>query len=395
MALIPSKVRSKGWGWLLRRMAEEGLSPYYALRRLHRYLRRMLARKLIFAELRSENNDTSDRTLFAVYDLDVYPISYDVLWFLVWADLRRRRDGLEMLQCVFVPISDQSKRVFPPGYDAVVDQNSREWRFRNICLAALELVPDAGGPMVCGSRGQLDALRLFAKRSLPKTAGLTPPPPLAQIYRETSRALAESPGQGGLRASVQGTRYIRGWLEQTTRGRRPVVITLRQYGVDAQRNSSLEDWASFVRQLDARRYCAAIVPDTDHSFEPHDQFGNAVICREASWNLGLRMALYEAAFVNMFVNCGPGSLCILNRRCRYLFFKITVPGVELASAETLRFMGFMPGETPSFASRFQRWVWEDDRVEVLQREFNALAGRIEAEEPARGRADAELQYGAG
>jgi outer membrane protein TolC len=28
-------------------------------------------------------------------------------------------------------------------------------------------------------------------------------------------------------------------------------------------------------------------------------------------------------------------------------------------------------------------------------EFNALAGRIEAEEPARGRADAELQYGAG
>ena len=38
------------------------------------------------------------------------------------------------------------------------------------------------------------------------------------------------------------------------------------------------------------------------------------------------MAINELAYLNMFVNSGPGSLCFLNRKCcRYLFFKVTHP----------------------------------------------------------------------
>jgi hypothetical protein len=168
---------------------------------------------------------------------------------------------------------------------------------------------------------------------------------------------------------------------------------LRQYAVDPQRNSNIDDWARFARGLDPTRYCAIIVPDTDRSFESQGQFEGLPIFREASWNLGLRMALYELAFMNMFVNCGPGSLCILNSVCPYLFFKISVDGVELASANTLQLMGFVVGETPKFATRFQRWIWEDDRLEVLKREFAAMASTIEESELVSTAQGVQLEYG--
>jgi len=315
------------------------------------------------------------------------------LWFLLWAELKRQKQGLEKLQCVFVPISDHAKRKFPPGYDAVVDHTSREWRFRNICLPAVELIAASGGPLVCGSRGQLEAMQLFVRHRLPRTRDLEPAPSLATIYRETSSGLAEISGRWGLTAPSQGMRYVRSWLDRIARGRRPVVITLRQYEVDPQRNSSIDDWARFARELDPTLYCAIIVPDTDRSLEPQGLLEGLPIFREASWNLGLRMALYELAFINMFVNCGPGSLCILNSVCPYLFFKISVEGVELASTNTLRLMGFVAGETPRFATRFQRWVWEDDRLDVLRREFAAMASTIEESKRVIPNHSVQMEYG--
>ena len=93
--------------------------------------------------------------------------------------------------------------------------------------------------------------------------------------------------------------------------------------------------------------------------------------------LGLRMALYECAFVNMLVNSGPASLCILSTACRYLLFKITSSGTLPASEPSFKDIGFPPGSSPPFARPFQKWVWENDGREVLAREFEAMVRIIE------------------
>ena len=89
------------------------------------------------------------------------------------------------------------------------------------------------------------------------------------------------------------------------------------------------------------------------------------------------MAIYELAYVNMFVNTGPGSLCILNRRCRYLFFKVMAQS-RLATEEALQRLGFAINTSPPFATPFQKWVWETDDCNILRREFDAMVSRIEA-----------------
>lgn len=371
LALIPSKLRERGFPWLFRRIFAEGL----------RFLTLVRGWILLFfrAFLWFEPNRRylAKKVLFAYYDLDVYPISYDICWFLVWADLERKRRKRDRLHCIFVPISNEEQRRFPEGYDVVIDRNSRAWRFRNICVAATSLLSNVS-VTVCEGRQHADVLKLISPQSLP--SGF--PPPLPLIYQRTIAGLVQEGSQWkGLSAPLQGKRYVDQWLRCFVGEKRPIVITLRQYGVDPERNSTVEEWVAFAKSLDHEIFQPVIIPDTDSAMLPLSGLDGLTIFREAAWNLGLRMALYESAYLNMFVNSGPGSLCILNRNCRYLFFKVMVPSLFLASEENLKRMGFTSGTTPPFATPFQKWVWETDNREILRREFDAMVKCIEDNQP--------------
>ena len=59
------------------------------------------------------------------------------------------------------------------------------------------------------------------------------------------------------------------------------------------------------------------IPDTDSCFVQEVKLDNFFVFRESSWNLGLRMALYEESYLN-FVSAGPASIAQLNRKVRYI-----------------------------------------------------------------------------
>ncbi|MGE3622611.1 MAG: hypothetical protein AB7H77_01875 [Bdellovibrionales bacterium] len=369
LALVPAKLKARGAGWLAKRLREE---IRRAAHTLYIFISGALRRLACFFF----STQLSKGSLFAIYDLEYYPISYDICWFLVWADLERRKKGLQRLQCVLVPCRDEATRKYPDGYNEVVDSQSRSWRFHNICAPAVSLVPGTGSIM-CSSRSWANDVDLISRARIPSGS----PPPLSSLYRQTIAGLtAQGANWQGLSASVQGRRYVTQWLEAHIGQRKAVVITLRQYGVDVERNSALEEWAAFAHSLNMDIYCPVIVPDTDNSMAPEGALSGLPLFTPAAWNIGLRMALYELAHLNMFVNSGPGSLCILNRQCRYLFFKVTA-ATYLASEDMLRQMGFERNTSPSFATPFQKWVWEPDNRAILRREFNAMTAKIESAAP--------------
>lgn len=368
---LPRKLSERGMGWAWLRTTE--IVRGAARRGVHTVAQVIiwtLARIVPYVRAFAENKRVVS------YDLEVYPISYDICWFLVWADLNRRDRELSALHCIFLPIEDYDRRKFPPGYDALVDRTSRAWRFQNICMAMIPLVPACTGVTVCSTRRQFNALNLLTKRSLLDGA-LDHNPPLSVIYRDLIARVSTTAGDWGLKAQEQGLRYVDQWIGRHARGRKLVVVTLRQYAVDIERNSRTDDWVAFLKGLDQSRYFPVIVPDTDHALEEQGGFGDIAVFNEAAWNLGLRAALYERAYVNMFVNSGPASLCILNPRTCYLLFKITVSGIHLASEETLREMGFEPNTQPPIATSRQRWIWEDDRRDVIEREFASMVEHLE------------------
>src|SRR6185312_591726 len=94
LPLFAYKLRTEGLSWLSARLKREWQMPTTGMgQALYRAVR----------SFRGGGRDLplfdGDR-LYAFYDLAVAPLTFDFLWFLVGAELRRRRDGLAAIEVV-------------------------------------------------------------------------------------------------------------------------------------------------------------------------------------------------------------------------------------------------------------------------------------------------------
>lgn len=163
-----------------------------------------------------------------------------------------------------------------------------------------------------------------------------------------------------------------------------LTITLRDYGFGAARNSNHAAWAAFSRALDPAKWFVVVVPETTRTVEaPRPELEGLAMLPEAAWNVGLRLALYEAADLNMSVNTGPINLAFFAPDVPNIVFKLAEESVDQTTPAFMESLGFTLGQTPSCLNRHTRWVWEDDDEATLRREFEAMASLIEDRRAAR------------
>lgn len=380
------RLRQQGPIWIIRRLQSEWVLPTTKSgKKLHKIFRRALTIGLApFRAVRSlgfEGLSPSTNTLYAFYDLKVEPITFDVLWFLTGADINRRLLGLAFVHIVIVPGPKDGVRPEDSEYEVVVDRESRHWRIPNILVQAFGLLSTCSGYTVASSRAQ--ATKIFEKA-------------LGHVYPETYEPMMPNahhpndsliPARSGIRpigvlcAGVQAKRYAASWILNHTRQKRLVTITLRDYSYHTARNSNIGDWVDFLHRLDRSIWAPVLVLDTERTLEdvpsPLQDF---LVFKEVSWNVGLRMALYELAWLNLGVNNGPMALCWLNEKARYITFKMVTPGVPQSTVEFNSSRGFEPDQPLPFATPFQKWVWENDDLPIIVREFERMVGVIESGE---------------
>lgn len=379
---LSDTVRTEGFGWLIRRLRYR--TPISRSGRyIHRQLRRVIGLLLAipraalrqFGKTEAMNSDS----LYAFFDLQVAPITYDVGWFAAAADRMRRQKNLARIHFVIVPGNTNGFREERAAYESVVDTSARLWRLYNVVLPILTLVPAYSGLSLLPHRDAVRSLRATAgNRVYP--SDYEPGLPVAHLPVEL---LQSPPCQdeeiGILRSPLQAMRYIERWMAPRLSGRKLVTITLRNYAFMPARNSNTEAWIAFARRLDSTKYLPLFVLDTERTLDPlPDIFSGFEVLREASWNVWLRMALYESSHVNLGVNNGPLFTCALNARTRLLIFKIITPSVPQTTEELMSKLGFEIGGQLPFATPFQRLIWEDDTLGTIEREFYRLATEIES-----------------
>ncbi|MGE4221236.1 MAG: tetratricopeptide repeat protein [Alphaproteobacteria bacterium] len=321
--------------------------------------------------------------LRAFYDLGICTVTFDFLSFLLRAEMARREAGAASIHMVFVPGPDDGFRAGRLGAE------QSRWRLRNMLVAGCALMPSIRAISLCATREEAAVLEETADCTFP--AGYTL---AADGAAAAERASIEALFFAGivvrhirgeavpeLQASAAAHRAVADWIAAKLGGRRPVVITLRQYGHDIGRNSVIENWAAFAQGLDPDRYAPVIVRDTDAVFSPVPEALRGLPEFEpASLDLDLRVALYEAAFLNMMVNNGPVAICYLSPRIRYLMCKVfAVTNMGDAALNCCLYGIPLYGQVP-MATEFQRLVWEDDTLDSLERSFAGMAARIEAAE---------------
>lgn len=368
------KARARGLDWFLDRLSSEVRMPTSTTGRHLRHALAGAASGLRGAAAALARDPAAQRvrrsTLFFFYDLDIAPITFDICSSVALVEMERRRLGLAAVHAVLV----RGRRLEhePADYEAAVPAAARQARIDGILLPALRMLPGCTGITLCANRAEAAAIRFaLARHVFPE--GYSPQFPLGpdptQVRRRARAGEAVFPVLEGPPAARERARRF---LDCHLAGRRPVVITLREYAYMPGRNSRLEEWAAFADGLDSRRYGVVFVRDTEHALEPvPDWMARRAVCQAASFDLALRMALYEAAYLNMAVMHGPMELCWYNERCRYALFT-EVGSAPQAEAERLVANGFEIGASLPFARPWQRWYWQADRLPAIERAFKEM-----------------------
>jgi hypothetical protein len=377
LPLLTYKLRTGGIAWLARRLLEEWRLPRTAAGQA--LLRGLRAAGGAVIQPRSLAGPGEPDTLYAFYDLGVAPITFDFLWFLVGAELERQRCGLRTIHAVIVPGPYQGLRKENQDLESHLDPSVRRTRIDTVLVPACALLPNLDGVTVANSRGQAEQLVQLARGAV-FPAHYEPAFPRYPGPHEPLRAAREEGAKVGvLRATAADLRAVDQWLAARGCDCPVLTITLRNYGYVPERNSNLAAWREFARRRDPERFSVVFVPDTAQCLAGgvpglHD----LPVFVEAAMVLGLRMALYERAYLNLGVNNGPMGLCWLNDRTRYITFKMLSEAAPHTTPEYMEFLGFKIGESLPFATPWQQWVWQDDELDVIETEFTAMLSRLEA-----------------
>lgn len=384
---IAAKARARGPGWVGRRVLKELRQPEttqgVALRRLNMALASAALWLLsLLPALGFRLVGPRRRSLGLFLDLDVTSLTFDNLDSLVLAEMERRRLGLDSVHVVIVPGRAGGMREETAHYAAAVNAEARRWRVDNLVVPLFALMPSCAGYTICSDRRHAYMVRmLFPRCVLPR--GYWPAFPSMTLRQQVfAAAQAGQPVFPAIRVPEQAMRYVRAWLEARVQGRRPVVITLRQYGYEASRNSNVAAWVEFGRRLDPAKYLPVFVQDLDTAMGlPPPEMEGLLIFREAPFNMLLRAALYEQAWLNICQMHGPTELMWYNERVRYVAF-VTVGSSTETTDEFLRAYGMEPGKSPPFATPLQKWAWRKDDLEEIEDEFRTMAAAIERAEAA-------------
>src|SRR5262249_49082008 len=157
--------------WLKKRLALEATLPTTDIgRSIHLLARRSLGASAALPRalrrlLAAEHPEARD-VLFAFYDLQVAPVTFDFLWFLAASALLRRPARLQSVDVVIVPGPHDGVRRERDDYEMVLDPQARRARIHNILIPACRLLPSCTGLTLAASRAEAAYLRSAVARNV-------------------------------------------------------------------------------------------------------------------------------------------------------------------------------------------------------------------------------------
>lgn len=367
---VISKIKENGFFWFLRRLMREFRNPSTPFTR--KYIDKFLY--VGKGVLKILGNTREDDFLYAIYDLDLCPITFDIIMFLIDAEYEARRKNKSGFVVVFVPSNDpdlfMSKSFEWKEYSTVIDVASRQWRFQNIVVPLIFLSGKCKGYYLLPQRSDVVAF-IKGREVYPDlydSFNLRGRPNDKAFYSKFDRPQMYE----GLRAPKQGLKYVQDWASENMIKDPIVTISVRDYDFIKTRNSNIEAWLQFANYLRSNGYQPVVIPDTDAAFGDDRRFDGLIVFKECAWNIGLRMSLHEFAFLNFFVDHGCSLLAIFNPKCKYIRMNnqchwdekwVEMDGHDWTAA------GMNFGDNFKFATSGQWLSYKTDSFENLVYEF--------------------------
>ena len=333
-------------------------------------------------------NTTADTTaappLYAVFDLGFTPVTFDVMNFLVFANLWTLRAGFAGYHLVFVLGPQGRFRDLTPK-DKALDDDEKIWRLRHVLLTHAHIAKRCLGVSHFDRREDLaNLLRAVHPNQLfppnytvasPKTAFMLP-----DLFRNTpTREELDT-----FEAHASALRKVDTWLARFAPRGRPVTLTLRVSTIEPDRNSNVEAWLEAAARIRDAGFDPIVVPDTDlvtsgqdvGAFRDIPSFGIGAV------DLELRIALYRRSLINLADNGGPAFInYFMGDSSAVCFLPVEkLPSVVTATGRGVdrmaELIGVEPyGDFPNATPR-RRFVWEPDTLGNILQAFERAAAAL-------------------
>ena len=294
------------------------------------------------------------KTLTAYYDLEIGPVSFDFVVFLIKAELYRQQQGLDKLHVVIVP--------FPNGIGGMFrdkrkfyDEHESHWRLWNICIPACSLV-DAS---VTVATDWEQAARIEDGAVWPANWNcqtLRNRPHLVGSLIKDSNSDVVIPQ---LCASTHARRKV---VERYKN--RPFVTMTQRRTYLGDRNTDAEEWRKAREHIKGKGFAVETIYDVNSALGMGTGF--------AEFSLDLRMALYQESALNLQANNGAASLCWFSAT-PYRMFDAGVGDTREEWRGLFEDQGLPWGTTWPWAKPQQKIVYERSTADVIIREFEEWA----------------------
>lgn len=279
-------------------------------------------------------------TLTAVYDLKRAPITYDFVVFMVIVDCVRQLGGHDDIHLTI--IADQFRRITPR--DHLLEDPEKQWRVKNCILDNVELLPTITRVELCKTRPD---------RTYDFPEGTTPYTP-AQLTRYVKAGA--DPKVLCAPASL--------WPPTGPY----ITLSLRQSWNFPARNVDHAEWFKFYEYLISKHHKVIVIPDMEDDLTKQDYKKYPwQIHLGASYDIRLRMALYEGAELNIASANGPAAMLFLSH-CKVLQLDHRRGGV-LSDEVLAGLNGFAPGGQYPWSGPDQRLVPKDSDFNTLVEEY--------------------------
>jgi len=354
------KLRKNGIGWLYWRSKKEFSNPDNE--KLKNLINTYLRIKKKFSRRKIQEGDY----LYGIYDLEASALTFNIIDFLCALEIEVQIKKKAGFVLVVVPKKSTPSK-YTSDYEKIIDESTETWLVDNVIINTLRLHPKFKGLSLLPDRKTVnDVIEKYdVYPELYDSFNLR------QIDIKKFYKTAIMPGVfEGLRATTQGKRYIQKYLVENNITKKIITITIRQYAYDPIRNSDLPEWKKFFDYLISRDYHPIIVPDTHNAFSKTLPFENEYIFSDCCWNTQLRMALYEAAFMNFSVPSGACSMILYNPNCSGIFMNMLPEGSEV-SCDTKERFGF------ERENDYLKWITPRQRISLLPDKYDNIVFEFE------------------
>ncbi len=151
-----------------------------------------------------------------------------------------------------------------------------------------------------------------------------------------------------------------------------VTITIRNSFFLKKRNSNLSAWIKFALYLKKKNYEVIFIPDgMNYSLSDRKKFRDFIIADYVVWNLQLRTALYEKAFLNCGILSAPAEVCSMyNQKSKSLIF-LNEKGYPVNYLKHCK-EEWGESEKQPWMSNNHKYVYKPDTFENIKKEFESF-----------------------